>query len=143
MLRLVLAATASLVSTHAMAAPLDGRYEAPCALEASGSVLEAWVFAGGVGRFFHQISHYNDDACTQLDVTEAPAGNFTSVDQDDGSRTLDLRFVRPEGIPPLYTIVEIDGDVLYVGALSATADGSAPDRRPAEVDRSVGFVRQP
>lgn len=137
-----------LFAAPALAEPLipNGRYESPCYDGPQGYTKEAWVFQSGrdLSRFFHETAVYRDAVCLDREGTDAPAGNFVARPQGFGSRLeLDLAVVRPEGTPKQYTAVENAGDVLYFGILTAEQDGTAPSRRPSEVDMAKPFTFVP
>ena len=105
--------------------------------------MEAWVFTDRVGRFFHQISTYSDQACQDILETQAPAGNYRIRSLSAETFEVDLLVARPIDIPAEYSIVKLVGNELYLGLKTAQLDGSSPDRRPLELDESVLFILRP
>ncbi len=136
------------LAAPALAEPLiaNGRYESSCYDGPQGYTKEAWVFQSGrdFSRFFHESGVYRDADCLDREASNAPAGNFVARPQGFGSLLeLDLFVVRPEGTPPQYTVIDNAGDVIYFGILTAERDGSAPTRRPTDVDTTKPFTFVP
>jgi len=140
----------------------NGNYLYDCTPDGEVSVVQSLTIQDDVATSINQI--YKDAECTQPDrkveltlsivypggTTDTPIGTADHIDLtvesfrvNDIEPTIEeLRVAEAEGLfVTIYSIILLDGAMLYTGAVGGENDGSSPDTRATELEPEA-LIRQ-